>query len=373
MTTDLGEAASAARHTRISPSGGLISRDVEVQMFRAQPPRRIAFSRPLARALRETVDEYDVVHIHSLFMFPQYVAYREASGGGVPFIVSPCGALDPFLRRRSRVAKAVTDFLWQSAMLRDATAIHFKTEDERALTSDLHLAKRQFVVPNGISWSTFQALEGGETFRRRYLRGHEGPVILNTGRFSHKKGLDTLIRAFALIRHAHPEVVLALVGPDDEGLGIRLAQLAADQGVLNSVAFIGILRGEDLRAALSAATVWALPSKTENFGSAVIEAMAAGVPVVISREVNVASDIDRSNAGVVCPRTPQAFAAAIGSLLDCEMRRVALSRNARRFAQRYDWHAIAPQLLEMYAATTRAHQPSPESVTYPSTVAGAGG
>jgi glycosyltransferase involved in cell wall biosynthesis len=300
--------------------------------------------------------EYDIVHIHSLFLFPQYAAYRHASRADVPFIVSPCGALDPFLRRRSRIPKAVTHALWQGGLLLRASAIHFKSQDERALASDVPLAERQFVVPNGIDWSSFQGSADAETFRRRYLRGHAGPVILNVGRLSHKKGLDTLIHAFAQTRKTCPDAMLALVGPDDEGLQPRLAELAAEAGVGRDVMFTGLLRGQELRGALSAATVWALPSKTENFGSAVVEAMAAGVPVVISQEVNVAAAIDASSAGVVCPGTPAAFAAAIGALLDCESRRVELGERARTFAQRYDWRAIAPKLVEMYVAVASARR-----------------
>jgi glycosyltransferase involved in cell wall biosynthesis len=350
LTTDLGEAASAARHTHITSQVGLIAPEVELRMYRAQPPRRLAFSAPLARAVRTAVREADVVHIHSLFLFPQYAAYKAASRASVPFIVSPCGALDPALRARSRLAKALTDFLWQGEMLRSASGIHFKTEEERRLALDLRLAERQFVVPNGIDWTAFQRPSDGDGFRERYLGGHDGPIILNVGRFSHKKGLDTLIRAFARAHEAHPRAVLVLVGPDDEGLKPRLKELAAEVGLQDQVVFPGMLRGEELRGALSAATVWALPSKTENFGSAVIEAMAAGVPVVVSPAVNLASAIGAAQAGVVCDRTPAAFATAIDSLLESESRRSILSDRAREFARGYDWDGVAERLVQMYSA-----------------------
>jgi glycosyltransferase involved in cell wall biosynthesis len=354
LTTDLGEAGSAARHTRITPQADLVPPEVELRMYRAQPPRRLAFSVPLARGVRTVVREHDVVHIHSLFLFPQYVAYKAASRAGVPVIVSPCGALDPALRRRSRLAKALTDFLWQGQMLRNAAGIHFKTEEERRLASDLRIAQRQFVVPNGIDWLSYQRSPDSDSFRERYLGGHEGPVILNVGRFSHKKGLDTLIRAFARAHEAHPGAVLVLVGPDDEGLRPRFQELAAAMRVQHNVVFTGMLRGKDLRAALSVASVWALPSKTENFGNAVIEAMAAGLPVVVSPAVNLAPAIQAGDAGVVCDRTPEAFAAAIASLLESESRRSVLGERAREFARAYDWERVAERLLEMYTAAANA-------------------
>jgi glycosyltransferase involved in cell wall biosynthesis len=349
MTTDLGEAASATRHTRITTQAAFIPRDVDVRAYRAQAPRRVAFSVPLARALRVAIHECDVVHIHSLFLFPQYAAYKTASRAGAPFIVSPCGALDPFLRRRNRVAKAISDLLWQGGMLRDAAAIHFKTDDERRLACDLPLAPRQFVVPNGIDWTSFQRLPDDRGFRGRHLHGHGGRIVLNVGRISHKKGLDLLIRAFAQVHRRHdPEALLVLVGPDDEGLRPRLTELAADEGVEDNVVFTGMLRGAELRAALSAATVWALPSKTENFGTSVIEAMAAGVPVVVSPEVNLAPEIRADDAGVVCERERGALADALAGLLWDADRRSHLSGRGRRFAARFDWKQIAPQFEAMY-------------------------
>jgi glycosyltransferase involved in cell wall biosynthesis len=360
VTTDLGEAASAARHTRISTRVP-VADGLDLRMYRAQPPRRLAFSLSLARALRTTAHAYDIVHIHSLFLFPQYAAFTAASRAGVPFIVSPCGALDPYLRRRSRVAKAGTDFLWQARMFRSAAAVHFKSEAERRLVSDLRLPRRQVVVPNGIDWESYQGVTGQQAFRRDHLAGRDGPIILNVGRLSHKKGLDTLIRAFRGTRQIHPTAHLVLAGPDDEGLRPYLRQIAADEGVTDRVTFVDMLRGKELRAALSAATVWALPSKTENFGSSVVEAMAAGVPIVVSPEVNLASEIEASDAGIVCPGTPAAFAAAINALLDGEERRVELSERARKFARQYDWSVVAPQLLEMYRASANAYRTNPRS------------
>jgi len=360
VTTDLGEAASARRHTRTTarletPAG------LEIRMYPAQPPRRLAFSLPLGRALMRMAHQYDVVHVHSLFLFPQLAAFRAASRARVPLIVSPCGALDPYLRRRSRLAKALNNFIWQGRMLRSAAAIHFKSEGERELVSDLPLARRQFVVPNGIDWAAYQGVRAGNEFRRNYASGRDGPIILNVGRLSHKKGLDTLIRAYRLAREVHPTAHLVLAGPDDEGLRPQLEQIAADEGVADGVTFIEMLRGGDLRAALSNATVWALPSRTENFGNSVVEAMAAGVPVVVSPEVNLASEIESADAGVVCRGTPEAFGATISSLLDREDRRAALSERGREFARRYDWSVVGPQLLEMYRATSNVYRTKSDS------------
>ena len=169
------------------------------------------------------------------------------------------------------------------------------------------------------------------------------------GRLSHKKGLDILIRAFALVRRDVPACRLAIVGPDDEGLTAELVALARREGVAERVVFTGMLSGVEKLDALAAAGVWALPSHTENFGNAVVEALAAGRATVISPAVNIAPEIAASGAGIVAPLSAEAFGAEIAALLRDDARREALVVRAREFARRYDWSIVGPRLAEMYA------------------------
>jgi glycosyltransferase involved in cell wall biosynthesis len=360
--TDLAEAASAATHGVVSLADlPLGAKSLDVRLFPARRPRRLAFSPELWRALHEHAGEYDVVHIHSLFLFPQFAAYRSARAAGVPYVVSPRGALDPHLRRRSRAVKAINDVLWQRDMLQGAARLHVTSDEEARLLSDVAPGVPRAVAPNGIRWRDFQELPDGREFRSRSLQGHDGPVVMYLGRLSHKKGLDVLIRAFAMVRRDVPEARLAIVGPDDEGLTPGLAALARREGVAGAVTFAGMLRGRDKLAALAAADVWALPSHSENFGVAVAEALAAGRAVVVAPGVNIAREIEGAAAGVVCDLSAAAFAGSIVSLLWDEEKRARLGASARAFARRYDWSHVGPQLAQMYedvaASAPRAWAP----------------
>ena len=351
FATDMAGAVSAKRHRRVMPADLPAGADrLDVRLFATRRPYRLAFAPSMQRALHDAVRRHDVVHIHMLFMYPQFAAYRAARRHGVPYVVSPCGALDPHLRTRSRVAKALTERAWQRDMLDGAAALHFKTDEEAALVADLGLRAPAVVAPNGVRCDAFGALPSGEAFRARYLGGHGGPVVLNLGRLSHKKGLDVLARAFAIVASRHPDAMLVLAGPDDEDLTPSLRALSRQLGIDARVRFTGMLRGDDKLGALAAAGVWALPSHTENFGVAVVEAMAVGLPVVISPQVNIAREIAEAGAGIVCERTPEAFAAQIIALLDDASTRVSLGGRARAFARRYDWSEVAPQLARMYAS-----------------------
>ncbi|MBA3630102.1 MAG: glycosyltransferase [Actinobacteria bacterium] len=307
----------------------------------------MAFAPGIQRALRRE-QGFDLVRIHSLFLFPQYAAWRYCRRTSTPYIVSIHGALDPYLRERGRFRKQLTAWAWQNEMLRCASGVHVATEAEGVTVSEILPDLPLVTVPNGLDTRHFEGAHGGREFRRRFLAGHEGPVVLYLGRINFKKGLDTLLESFAVAVREVTDARLLIVGPDDEGLQPALEMQARRLGVSDGVTFIGPLHGPDRLSALAAAAAWVLPSHTENFGSAVIEAMAAGVPVIVSPEVNLAADIETAEAGLVAPRTPTAFANETVRLLRDSGLQSQLAYRGRRFARRYDWSTVGPQLADAY-------------------------
>jgi glycosyltransferase involved in cell wall biosynthesis len=347
--TDLAHVPSAfgSRHVLPSELPDAASR-LEVRLFPTRTPHRLALSPSLGTALRRNIRAFDVVHIHSLWLYPQFAAAREARRVLCPYIVSPHGALDPFLRQRGRLRKGVVNLLWQDRMLKQADLIHVTSVEEAALINDIAPRVPRRIIPAGLETAAFGSLPDGSEFRRRYLGGYEGPIVLFLGRITFKKGLDILIRALALVRDRLPATLLAIVGPDDEGLQPRLETLTRDLHLSSAVTFTGALYGEDRLAALAAADVWALSSHTENFGIAVLEALAAGVPSVISPAVNIADEVARSGAALVAALTPESFADALVRVLTDPNVRSSLQVAGPLFADQYDWSAVAPELVRMY-------------------------
>jgi glycosyltransferase involved in cell wall biosynthesis len=350
FATDMGAAASAPHRLVEESALPPGAHSLDIRLFQSRAPRRFAFSTELGRALAREVDAYDVVHIHSLFLYPQLAAYRNARGRDVPYLVSPRGSLDPYLRRKGRARKALVHVLWQRAMLASAGALHLTSEGEAALVEDVAPAVPRHIVPNGIEWNAFQTLPDPASFRARRMRGHEGPVVLYLGRISFKKGLDVLIDAFADLGRAHRDTALAIAGPDDEGLTPMLRRLAAARGIADRVHFTGMLQGADRLGALAAADVWALPSRTENFAVALVEALASGRAVVTTDAVNLSPDLDSERAALVCRPECTELSRALDAMLRDEALRVALGAKAREYARRYDWSQVAPRHAAMYEA-----------------------
>lgn len=352
--TDAAQPASATKFDRITQESLTEGADrIDVRVFPTRRPRSFAYSPAMFRAIGNKIGDVDLVTIHSLNLFPQFAAYMHAHRSGTPYIVTPHGALDPWLKRNSPKRKAINNFIWQSRMLSQASALHFTTDEESRLVADLAPGVPRYIVPNGVQVDDFRRLPGRQEFREKFLDGYPGSIILFLGRIAKKKGLDLLLASFARIQVAD-SALLVIVGPDDENLIGALTRQAAELGVGNKVRFVGELYGDDQRAALASADIWALTSYTENFGNAVLEAMAAGLPVVISSAVNVAPDVAAFEAGCVTSLDADEIAFCIRRLLANPAERARLGKRAQIFAVRYDWSTVAGQLIDMYRDVTRA-------------------
>ena len=349
FATDLGDVPGSGHWRRVELEELPANVDeLDLHLFPVRPPRRLAHSPSMRARLERVVWEFDLLHIHSLWLFPQFAAQRAAQRAGVPYVVSPHGALDPYLRRHGRVRKAVTDLAWQRRMLANAALLHITTAQEGELIADIAPRTPREIVPVGISIERLLAPGDARRFRRKHLGGRSGDIVLFLGRITYKKGIDVLIRSFAHVARGLAEATLVVAGPDDEHLCPRLKEIVRAEGLEDRVVFPGPLYQEDRADAFAASAAWALSSYTENFGVAVMEALAVGLPTIVSTEVNIADAIRRSRAGVVAGLDPAEFGGALLNLLRDHALRAGLAERGRAFAAGYDWSAVAPQLEAMY-------------------------
>ena len=194
-------------------------------------------------------------------------------------------------------------------------------------------------------------------FRARYPEIGDKPIILFFGRVNFKKGLDILAKAFGAVARRRPDVHLVIAGPDNEGWGARVRTWLSEEGVLNRTTFTGMLLGPDKLAVLRDASLFVLPSYSENFGLAVIEAMAAGLPVIISDQVNIWREVETGRAGRVIPCDPGALADQILELLADPDTAADLGRKGRSLVQeRYPWPRIGRSLAEAYGRIIDEHR-----------------
>jgi glycosyltransferase involved in cell wall biosynthesis len=292
----------------------------------------------------------DLVHIHMLYRFPQAVAAWFCRRHAIPYCVQPHGALEPVLfhKRERRTAKRMYENLVEKRNLSRANGLIYTAQGEKDAVGFLQLAPPAFILPLGLHLSQFDQQAAG--FRARHgLQDRE--LIVWMGRLVSVKALDILITAFAALARDRPQAVLALVGPDTEGHAAVLRALITRLGLgPDRVIFTGMLQGQEKLAALKEADLFVLPSHTENFALAALEAMAMGRPVIVSAGVKIAPEIAAAGAGLVVTLQTGELEAAMRRLLNDGEARGRMGAAARQLALRYDWPAVVGQLEGAYAA-----------------------
>lgn len=322
-------------------------------VFAQGHPAAFATSWPLARALDEAIPAADIVHIHSLYLFHVWYAARVCRHAGVPYLLRPHGTLDPFLWKRSRFKKRLVELAFQNRVIRNAAALHYTAEEEMRLAEPYTFGAPGVVVPNGLDMAEYANLpaQGGFLARHPELAGTKPVLFLS--RINFKKGLDVLIPAFAKAIAADPALRLVIAGPDD-GYKAAAEGFARAAGVADRIVWTGMLTGEEKRQAFVDCTLFALPSWSENFGIAIVEAMACGAPVVISDRVNIWREIKGAEAGLVSPPDVDHVAAHILLLAGDRHRAQRMGAAGRKLAAgRYDWKNIAADLERVYREHAR--------------------
>ncbi len=334
-----------------------VVRDGVPQVFHHVWPlgSRFGFAPSLVTTLERTLAGYDLVHIHWLYNFACMAAARSAVSAGVPFVVQPRASLDPHMRKKNDVLKRAYLATLGRPLLTRAAAIVFTAEDERALAS-YGSRRPEWVIPNGIDMAGYERLPPRGTFRAAFP-ALEGPFLLFLGRLSRQKGLDLLLPAFQRLLRARPDLRLVVAGPGHEGYEREVHTMAHALGLADKVLFPGLITGDLKLAAFVDADLFVLPSYAENFGGVIIEALACGLPVVISDQVNIHRELSVTGAAKVVSCSIDAVASGIESALLDERARGRIAELGPAVVRaKYSWDAIIPTLVARYADVIGAAQ-----------------
>jgi glycosyltransferase involved in cell wall biosynthesis len=337
--TDFGQPAELA-HDRLQDG-------VRIRLFPLQAPKIWLASWPLRRALETDMPGFDVVHLHSLYLFHDWAAGPILRRYRKPYLLRPHGTLDPFIFQRRRLKKVLFDHWFQNRLLAEAAAIHYTAEDEMRLATPYVHGAPGVVIPNGLDPAEYARLPAKGSFRERHPEIGNRQILLFLGRINFKKGLDILTAAVGRLKR--DDVHLVIAGPDG-GYLAETRRFVAEAGIGERTSFVGMLQGDDKLAAFADATLFLLPSYSENFGIAVVEAMACGLPVLISDRVNIWREVVADGAGMAAPPEAGAVAERLAEMLAEPGNLVRMGQAGRAaVARRYDWTAIAQRLEQVYA------------------------
>jgi len=329
------------------------------------------------RWLRAHRREFDAVIVHGLWQQQSFGAWRALRGTDTPYFVFCHGMLDPWFRGAYPLKHFKKWLYWPWAdyrVLRDATGVCFTSEEERraARRSFWLYRARELITPLGIAEPAGDPRVQRDAFLDAHPELRERPFLLFLGRVHPKKGLENLFSGYAAISGRRADAPgLAIVGPcADDAYRQSLKALTARLGIERSVCWLPMTTGDEKWGALRACEAFVLLSHQENFGVAVVEALACGRPVLISNRVNIWREIVADGGGLAVDDTEQGAAGVLRQwgAMPAESR-AAMGRAARDcYSRRFAIATAAEHLVRALEEATSgelpvasAHSPFPAS------------
>ena len=311
---------------------------VAARFFPVQIGASFKYSRPFAVWLNRNIKDFDLVHIHAVFNHASVAAANACRKAGVPYVVRPLGTLDPWSMKQKASRKRIFWSLVGKKMLQGSAAVHYTAVAEKTATEECLGINHGQVIPLGVELNgSFQATKAAEHFPA--LVGHRYVLLLS--RLDPKKGVEVLIDAVNSLNDVGWRLVIAGDGPKD-----YVSSLKQKAGRTERIVFTGWVEGEQKEALLRDASLFVLPSRHENFGLSVMEAMARSVPVLVSPHVNLAPEIAAANAGWIVD--PTKLTAGLAAVLENETERARCGKAAHQFSRQYSWQRTANELAKLY-------------------------
>jgi glycosyltransferase involved in cell wall biosynthesis len=330
-----------------------------VKYFKYYGYGNLTFSPRLYMEAKKIIQEYDLIILQGVWNFPLFSIAYLANKYNVPYIVVPRGTL--YKETWEMKSKWYKDILYRVTvrnMLQNASRIQFTTIDEQKnVLAYLGLDLKYYIVPNSIDLSKYDKLPERNEFLHQHPSLCDKKVILFFGRITRKKGLDILVESLKILKDKRDDFILLIAGPDSEGYWSTIEKQILECGLTDNVLYVGMLEGEDKFRVLVDSDIFVLSSYSENFGMSVIEAMAAGLPVIISNKVGIYNEVQKEEAGIVTTLDAGEIAQSIDMLLSDDHKRKNFSEKGRQFVRDYyEIDHVNKQLLLEIKKITDEHR-----------------
>ena len=315
---------------------------------------RLGLAPGLARDLWTATEDVDVCVMQGLWTVPVALASRIAAWRGVPYIVSARGTLEDYAMAEKALKKRLYGWLVASGTLRRAAAVHFTSDLELERSRSLIGGTKGVVVPNAFEARPLEPRRG-DLLRARLGVPADSRLVAMAGRIHPRKGFGVIVPALAL---CSPTTHLIVIGSDHERNLPAVLDLAVASGVRERVHVLGHMEPGDLHRTYASIDLLALPSRGENFGNVIIEALAQGTPVMISDQIPLAPYVTSHGFGTVLTSLdPASWARAVDSWFDSAPP-FDRENAARRVARDFDLGASGARWMEILAEVAKVHSAS---------------
>jgi glycosyltransferase involved in cell wall biosynthesis len=316
--------------------------------------RALTINPRVIRFCRDSLAGFDLVHFYGLYDLLGPAVSSSARRLGIPYVIEPMGMYRPIdraFRLKLLWHRSVGGRFW-----RDAAQIVATSEmEQQELLADGVAPAKLVVRFNGVDAGLRSSLPPRGRFRTKWNVSPEEPLILFLSRLVPRKGADMLIEAFAQVRPEYGRLVIA--GPEAEpGYRAQLEKCARESGVENRVIFTGPVFDQDKKALLADADLFVLPSRYENFANAPAEAMACGIPVIITNACGIRSLVE-GRAGLVIAPEKEALVEALRTMVRDKQLYARFQEGCHQVADQLSWERVTEQMERYYSqALPGAHE-----------------
>lgn len=308
--------------------------------------KEFAFSWQLTLWLWNNIDSYDLLHVHAIFSYSSTIAMKIARIKNIPYICRPIGQLCSWSLEQSKYQKKFYFNLIECANLNNSQALHFTSFQEQQEALSLNLKSNSFILPHGVSIIP-KITNAQQKLRQQFNLPANQPIILFLSRIHPKKGLDYLIPALG--RLTDVDFTFILAGNGELEYEEKVTQLLRQNHLKDKTIQVGFVQGEAKKLLLQGSDLFVLTSHSENFGVAVLEALAAGTPALVTPGVALSILIQEQQVGYITDLAIDSIAKSLEYCLSHHKELAIQGEQARNLViQNYGWNAIAKHLNENY-------------------------
>ena len=344
FTTEYG----LGRDSKTPTNSAIRLEGIIIYYFSLRWPKGYYYSPELAVKLKTELKNFDIVHIHSVWLYPTAIAGYYCRKYNIPYIVKPGGALTLHCRSRKSFKKKIYNMLIEKNNLKNAVGIHYVNKLEENESNPVCVSNYSIVVPNGVEPEDFVVYSQNGDIRKKYPELIDKKVITFLGRIHPIKGIDRLCYAFAQVLEQSKDVHLLIVGPDEGGYKSVIMEILTTLKITDNVTFTGMITGHEKMNVLRSSDIFCLPSYHEAHSMSITEALMCGLPVIISRASKFA-EVEKVNAGIVFDSKPNEIASAILKLLGNNKLCKEMGENGKRLIyEKYTWDKVVKQMIIEY-------------------------
>lgn len=328
----------------------LAPKEAQSDSIRNQSLAERLFASEAVKYFENTMDGTDIVHLHNVWEPLLVGCSRIATKNDVPYVITPHGMLDPWSMSQKRWKKKLAMQLGRREMIENAKFIHVLNRDEEAGIRQLGIKNRCEIVPNGVTLESIDPFLDPTPALTKFPDLAGKPFVLFLSRLHYKKGLDLLAEATGKFFKSQPDWQLVVAGPDD-GMEKKFHDQIKTLGIENRVHMTGPIYGDLKYSLLAACEFFCLPSRQEGFSVAILEALAASKPVVISTGCHF-EEVGKAGAGLVTSLDTDEISECFVQLAKSQQTRHEMGQKSRVLVEtEYTWDAVVKLLQERYEAT----------------------